>query len=38
LTAASWRKAVEENFDDVAKLMAGDDGIFKQYRSYLNNR
>jgi flagellar hook-associated protein 2 len=30
-------KAVEDNFDDVVKLMAGDDGIFKQYRSYLNN-
>jgi flagellar hook-associated protein 2 len=30
-------KAVEDNFEDVVKLMAGDDGIFKQYRSYLNN-
>jgi flagellar hook-associated protein 2 len=30
-------KAVEENFDDVTTLMAGDDGIFKQYRNYLTN-
>jgi flagellar hook-associated protein 2 len=30
-------KVMEENFDDVANLLAGDDGIFKQYRSYLNN-
>lgn len=30
-------KAMEENFDDVANLMAGEKGIFKQYRTYLNS-
>lgn len=37
LDSSKLTKAVEENFDDVTKLMAGDDGIFKQYRNYLNN-
>jgi flagellar hook-associated protein 2 len=37
LDGSKLTKAVEENFDDVARLMAGDDGIFKQYRSFLNN-
>jgi flagellar hook-associated protein 2 len=37
LDSSKLTKAVEENFDDVANLLAGDDGIFKQYRSYLNN-
>jgi flagellar hook-associated protein 2 len=37
LDSSKLTKAVEENFDDVAKLMSGDDGIFKHYRSFLNN-
>jgi len=30
--------ALNENFDDVADLLAGDNGIFKEYRSYLNSQ
>ena len=35
--SSNLTEAVEENFDDVANLMAGEDGIFREYRTYLNN-
>ncbi|MFO8083539.1 MAG: flagellar filament capping protein FliD [Desulfobacterales bacterium] len=38
LNSSKLEKAVNENFDDVANLLAGDNGIFKQYRNYLNNQ
>lgn len=38
LNSSKLENAVNENFDDVANLLAGDNGIFKQCRNYLNNQ
>lgn len=38
LNSSKLEMALNENFDDVADLLAGDNGIFKEYRSYLNSQ